>query len=137
MAAGQPAILFDYSSSDPDSTTESSSSEDGEYPHSPERILAEHIDIKNKTWFLVKWKDCPVIRSSWERPSLFLRIKRVAIINEWLLEKQRQSQGLSTPFDLTTFDSLVLKAEALERGRRRLRRLKNRIEKNIEICNSL
>ena len=51
-----------------DSDTESIFSiitDDGE-DHLPERILAEYTRIGSLTWYLVKWKNCPLLRSSWE-----------------------------------------------------------------------
>ena len=40
-------------------------SDDGE-DHLPEKILAEYTRNGSLTWYLVKWKDCPLLRSSWE-----------------------------------------------------------------------
>jgi hypothetical protein len=99
--------------------------------HPPERILAQ---LKGKTgpnWYLVKWKDCPVIRSSWESADLFESCPW--ILDAWLIERQRQAEGLTQPLDLVAFDKAVFDAEVAHTRRRILRRLRRRFNRVLSI----
>jgi len=63
MATANDDVVFSG-----DSDTESIISlitDDGE-DHLPERIVAEYTRIGSLTWYLVKWENCPLLRSSWE-----------------------------------------------------------------------
>jgi len=57
-----------YHDSDTDSI-DSIDTDDGEY-HLPEKIIAEVTRTTTyssaQTWYLIKWEDCSLLRSSWE-----------------------------------------------------------------------
>ena len=99
--------------------------------HPPEKILAaqSHGD---HTWYLVKWRNCPVLRSSWEGIGLLSSF--TFLIKEWEIEKIRQRNGESKPLDIEEFNKAVLEVELLERQRRNLRRLKRAVRRAISIA---
>jgi hypothetical protein len=134
MAATPPA--FEYYDSDDDlSDAESLASlqtDDG-VDHPPHKILAE-ISHRNRTWYLVQWKDCPVIRSSWEGPELF--DTRKEILEEWGKEKERQKKGESQPLDIAAFNRRLAEVELAENQRRTLRRLKKRVNRVLSIVSA-
>ena len=100
--------------------------DDGE-DHPPEKIIAE-ITVKNgNKWYLVKWKDCPVLRSSWEGGELFDDCPKVW--DAWLVEKQQQAEGKSKPLDVAAFNKAVLNLEVAESQRRTLRRLRRKVKR--------
>jgi hypothetical protein len=100
--------------------------DDGE-DHPPEKIIAE-IEAKNgNIWYLVKWKDCPVLRSSWEGRELFNDCPE--IWDAWLIEKQKQADGKSKPIDIAAFNKAVLDLEVAESQRRTLRRLRRKAKR--------
>lgn len=109
----------------------SNETDDGQ-EHAPEKILAElKSDRGACNWYLVKWQDCPVIRSSWE---LYIPSDRhTQILAEWKVEKQKQESGESTPLDLLSFTRSVIRLELAEKQRRTLRRLKRRAERILSI----
>ena len=99
--------------------------------HPLERILAQVKGKNNFIWYLVKWQDCPVIRSSWEGRELFSNCPWV--LDAWFVEQQRQAEGLSKPLDLRAFNKAVFDAEAAAQRRRVLRRLKRRFNRILSI----
>ena len=99
--------------------------------HPPERILAQVKAKNNFIWYLVKWQDCPVIRSSWEGRDLFSNCPWV--LDSWCVEQQRQAEGLSKAIDLRSFNRAVFDAEAASQRRRVLRRLKRRFNRVLSI----
>lgn len=126
------AGIFGYSDdSDSVESLASNNTDDGQ-EHAPEKILAElQSTLDGSRWYLVKWKDCPVLRSSWERyipteegPSIFA---------DWEVEKQRQEKGESTPLDINSFVQAVEDIEHAERLRRTLRRFKREVSRTISI----
>ncbi|KAG9245971.1 hypothetical protein BJ878DRAFT_418049, partial [Calycina marina] len=126
-----------------DSDTESTVSlatDDGE-DHLPESIAAEvtrHGTTYTQTWYLVKWKDCPLIRSSWESISTIQRYPEVAsqILQTWQEEKTLQASGKSKPLDIEAFLQAVDDFEAAERERHKLQRFKSKIQRVLSIVNS-
>ena len=99
--------------------------------HPPEKILAQWVSKNGFVWFLVKWQDCPVLRSSWEGSAIFE--SHPTLLKEWLLEKQKQTEGESKPLDIVAFNKAVLDVEVAERQRRTLRRLKRKIDRVLSI----
>jgi hypothetical protein len=111
----------------------SNETDDGVF-HLPERILAELHSKNGFVWYLVKWRDCPVIRSSWEGDISWE--KYPGIFDDWEVEKRRQERGESKPLDITAFNNAVLRVEVAERQRRILRRLKRRVNRVISIVSA-
>jgi hypothetical protein len=108
----------------------SNETDDGE-EHPPEKIIAELLGKNGFIWYLVKWQDCPVIRSSWEGHLNFENSPK--ILEDWAAEKKKQERGESKPLDITAFNKAVLDVEVAERQRRILRRLKRRVNRFISI----
>ncbi|KAG9228782.1 hypothetical protein BJ875DRAFT_525467 [Amylocarpus encephaloides] len=104
---------------------------DDNQDHSAERVLAQ-VKGRTGTWYLVKWKDCPVIRSSWEGEDIFENYPWV--LDAWYIEQQRQAEGLSKPLDLVAFDEAVFDADVAQSRRRALRRLKRRLNRVLSIA---
>ncbi|KAF4632637.1 hypothetical protein G7Y89_g5483 [Cudoniella acicularis] len=109
-----------------DESLASLETDDGQ-DHPPERILAQVKGKNGFIWYLVKWQDCPVIRSSWEGKDLFANYPW--ILDTWYIEVQKQAEGLSKPLDLASFDKAVFDAEIAHTRRRVLRRLKRRFSR--------
>lgn len=134
MATTNPPVQVYILDSDSDSDFNDADSiasietDDG-VDHPPEKILAQFVSKDGLVWFLVKWQDCPLLRSSWEGSSIFE--SRPKLLEEWLVEKQKQEEGKSKPLDLIAFDNAVLNVEVAERQRRTLRRLKRRVNRVI------
>jgi hypothetical protein len=136
MAATDPPdqVYYLYNDSDSDSDDADSlasiETEDGA-DHPPEKILAQ-LDSKNGfVWYLVKWQDCPLLRSSWEVSAIFE--SRPKLLDDWLVEKRKQEEGKSKPLDIAAFNKAVLDVEVAERQRRILRRLKRRVNRVLSI----
>ena len=131
-AQGYVQYLEDHSDLDLDDEESIASLEtDDGQEHPPEKILAELVSKNGFTWYLVKWKDCPALRSSWE--GLDLCQNHPWMLDNWLIEKQKQAEGKSKPFDTAAFNKAVLDVEVAERQRRILRRLKRRVNRVISI----
>jgi hypothetical protein len=117
---------YDEDLEDDNESLASLETDDGE-DHPPEKIIAE-IEAKNgNLWYLVKWKDCPVLRSSWEGRELFNDCPKVW--DAWLIEKQKQAEGKSKPLDVAAFNKAVLDLEVAESQRRTLRRLRQKVKR--------
>ncbi len=99
--------------------------------HPPEKILAEITSKNGFVWYLVKWQDCPILRSSWESVALD---SFPWILEEWEREKQRQREGKSKPLDIADFNKRVLDVEVAERQRRIVRRLKRKVKRLLDIA---
>lgn len=121
--------LLDSESDDTDSTTSFEISEILEIP--PEKILTEQADRKGQTWCLVKWENCSILRSSWERTDAFSESSR--LVEAWRLEKERQKAGESQPFDVEAFYTAVKRLQEAKRERIRLGRLKRKIQRVLSI----
>ncbi|KUJ11127.1 uncharacterized protein LY89DRAFT_758900 [Mollisia scopiformis] len=124
---------IDDSEDDLEDDTESLASletDDGQ-DHPPEKVLAQTTSKNGFTWFLVKWRDCPVLRSSWEGESLFIRCPE--IYESWKVERKRQAEGKSQPLEIEAFNKAVKKLETAERQRRLLRRLKRKVNRVLSI----
>jgi len=104
--------------------------DDGE-EHLPEKIIAEWQGRHGFIWYLVKWQDCPILRSSWESDTSFDNFSK--LLEDWEVEKKKQDRGESKPLDIAAFNKAVLEIEAAERQRRILRRLKRKIKRVISI----
>jgi hypothetical protein len=126
--------LEDNSDADLEDGNESLASletDDGE-DHPPEKILAEVETKHGRTiWYLVKWTDCPILRSSWEGKELFKDCPWVW--DAWLIEKQKQAEGKSKPLDIAAFNKAVLDLEVAESQRRTLRRLRRKVNRVLSI----
>ena len=116
---------LEYEETDAESLA-SLETDDGEH-HPPEKIVAQWT-----VWFLVKWQDCPLLRSSWERTD-FIASDFPSLLDAWEIEKQRQKEGKSKPLDLDGFNRAVLELEKAERQRRSLRRLKRITQRVLSI----
>lgn len=133
MATTTPPIDSNYSDESDFDDRESLASietDDGE-DHPPEKILAEITTKTGQTWYLVQWKDCPLIRSSWEGRETFDYCKWM--LEDWAEIKEKQEKGESTPLDIAAFNKKVLEVELAERQRRVLRRLRRRVNRVLSI----
>ena len=110
--------------SDDSESLASLETDDGQ-DHPPETILAERLHQRGFVWYLVKWKDCSVLRSSWERVHSFADCKWLLL--EWEVRKEQEESGVKPKFDLDKFRKGIRDLERKERSRRLLRRLKRRI----------
>jgi hypothetical protein len=129
MNTDNSATQLDYLEDNEDDDAESLASlesDDGIYP--PEKVVAEYTAKNGYVWFLVKWQDCPLIRSSWECTAIF--DDSPWILRDWQIEKQKQAEGKSEPLDIAAFNRAVADVELAERQRRTLRRLKRHV-KNV------
>ncbi|KAI9746096.1 MAG: hypothetical protein M1818_000777 [Claussenomyces sp. TS43310] len=112
--------IYDYfEDDDDDSSSDASLESDVEHPI--ERILAEFTGRNSHVWYLVKWQNCPLVRSSWECAVIFNDVPW--IFKEWELERQRQAEGKSKPLDIPAFNKTVLEVELAERYKRRFRHM--------------
>ncbi|PBP26242.1 Nucleotide exchange factor SIL1 [Diplocarpon rosae] len=125
MASTNPSpALVEYLEEQSDGDNESLASletDDGQ-DHPPEKILAQFTSRAGPIgliWYLVKWQDCPILRSSWEARESFNDCPW--ILDSWQIELQNQAEGKSTPFDINAFNQAVLDVEVAERRRRTLR----------------
>lgn len=127
---------FDSSFEDEECDAESLASElngtddffnDGGLHPVPERILAENHS-RGRTWYLVKWVNCPVVRSSWEIRYLGFDCDYRILLKAWGVEKILQAQGKKTPFDVDAFNKANDEIDNLEKGRRNLRRWKRQLK---------
>jgi hypothetical protein len=129
----QPQLQF-FDDSDSDTASlESLDTDDGE-DHLPEKILAQLETPRHL--YLLKWKDCPVVRSSWEDcNTIQILVDRVAptLVDDWELEKERQRRGISKPLDLVAFTAAVSAIEKAERQRRVLRRLHSKVNRVLSV----
>lgn len=124
-----PEIDNDTISDDAESIA-SNETDDGQF-HFPEKILSENTGKDGTVWYLVKWKDCSILRSSWEgyiSPELYPQI-----FADWEAEKQKQLRGESKPVDLAALDRAAEATEEAERRRRTLRRLKRHVRRILSI----
>lgn len=120
----------DHSDFDDRESLASIETDDGQ-DHAPEKILAEITSRNGFTWYLVQWKDCPVIRSSWEGRETFDNSQW--LLEDWVKEKEKQKKGESTPLDVAAFNKKVLEVELAERQRRVLRRLRRSVNRVLSI----
>lgn len=116
--------------SDDDESLASLETDDGQ-DHPPEKVLAQITGKNGFHWYLVKWQDCPVIRSSWEGEGLFRN--HPGVLEAWEVERKRQVEGLSKPLDLAAFDQAVVDAELAHSQRRVLRRLRRKFNRVLSI----
>ncbi|EPE36582.1 Chromo [Glarea lozoyensis ATCC 20868] len=116
--------------SDDEESLASLETDDGQ-DHAPKRILTQIKDKNHFIWYLVKWEDCPVIRSSWESADLFESCPQ--ILETWSKEYELQQEGKSTPFDLVAFDKAVHEAEVARSDRRVLRRFRRNLQRVLSI----
>lgn len=104
---------------------------DLEEDSTPEKILTEIVGLNNRIWYLVKWKDCPLLRSSWEGETCFENCPWV--FDQWLIEKQSQKEGKTRPFDVKGFNQACKELELAERERRNLRRFRRKVKQILSI----
>jgi hypothetical protein len=99
--------------------------------HSAERILAQLEGKNGLIWYLVKWHDCPVIRSSWEGADQFNSVPW--LLEAWFKEHELQEAGKSPRLDLIAFDKAVEEEEVARSERRVLRRLRRKLKRVLSI----
>ncbi|CZT45633.1 uncharacterized protein RSE6_05958 [Rhynchosporium secalis] len=99
--------------------------------HPPEKVLAQHISKTGFAFYLIKWQDCPLLRSSWEGKEFFNECPW--IWKGWQIELQRQAEGKSQELDILAFNRAVLEIELAERQRRAIRRLKRKVNRVLSI----
>ena len=116
-----------------DDSIASNETDDGQ-DHPPEKILAQSASKNGFIWYLVKWQDCPVLRSSWEGGELFTSCPW--ILDDWLVGRRKQTEGKTKPLDIAAFNKAVLDVEVAERQRRTLRRLKRKISRVLSIVDT-
>jgi hypothetical protein len=104
--------------------------DDGE-EHLPEKIIAEVETSPGTFWYLVKWENCPLLRSSWEGPGAIHGY--ASLSKNWEAEKQRQKEGKTKPLDISAFSREVERVEDLERTKRKLRRLKRKFKRVLRL----
>lgn len=121
------ALNLESELEDSDSAESLASLESDSEERPPEKILTEIVGKNNRIWYLVKWKDCPLLRSSWEGEACFENYPW--ILNQWLVIKQAQKEGKIQPFDLQAFDQACKDLELAERQRRILRRFRRKAKR--------
>lgn len=131
----QPVQFWDIDDSDFDSGDDNESlasleTDDGQ-DHPPEKILAQLTSKNGFVWYLVKWQDCPVLRSSWEGKEIVTDCPE--LFETWQIEKKNQAEGKSQPLDIAAFNKAVLELETAERKKRILRRLKRKVTRVLSI----
>lgn len=118
---------------DDDSDSVASNDTDDGQIHLPEKILARQ-DLKHNnqdtSWYLVKWENCPNLRSSWETGDLFKTYPK--LLEDWEVEQQKRATGESK-FDLEAFNKAVANLDALYTQRRQLRRLKKDVSRLLTL----
>jgi hypothetical protein len=107
--------------------------DDGER-HAIERILAEIQGNRGQIYYLVKWENCPLVRSSWETSSTFIQCPHH--LEDWTVEKQKVADGKSQPFNIAALNQAIEEIELAERQRRILRRFKRRVQHILEIVSA-
>jgi len=133
MASSNQYLVDNSPDEIPETDSVASNDTDDGQTHQPEKILAKQ-DIKHNThettWFLVKWENCPVLRSSWESGDLFKTYPK--LLEDWKVEQQRRAEGKSK-FDLDAFNQAVLDLDKAYVRRRQLRRLKKDISRLLTL----
>jgi hypothetical protein len=120
----------DFDSEDDNESLASLETDDGQ-DHPPEKVLAQLTSKNGFVWYLVKWQDCPILRSSWEGEGLFTSCPE--IFEKWQIERKDQAEGKSEPLDIAAFNKAVLELEKAERKKRILRRLKRKVNRVLSI----
>lgn len=96
-----------------------------------EKILAERKE-HGKTRFLIRWKDYPEEKSTWEPRT---NIVDEALVHAWNKRRTLQLDGKETPFDVAAFETKVKKL-ADEKADRRRRRKAKRQHLNLPVRSS-
>ncbi|KAF5876161.1 putative nucleotide exchange factor sil1 protein [Botrytis fragariae] len=125
------ALNLESESEDSNSAESLASLESDTEERPPERILTEIVGKNNHIWYLVKWKDCPLLRSSWEGEACFENYPWV--FDQWLVNKQGQKEGKIQPFDLHAFDQACKDLDLAERQRRILRRFRRKAKRLLSV----
>lgn len=115
------------SESDQDTESLASLETDDGHDHPPEKIIAESTSYSGFIRYLVKWKDCDILRSSWEKVGFFDTHPR--LLEEWTQEKEKIHRGERKPFDINDFNNQVLEVEKREKERRILRRYRRKVQR--------
>ncbi|CCU81232.1 chromo-domain protein [Blumeria hordei DH14] len=116
------------SESDQDTESLASLETDDGRDHPPEKIIAESISYSGSIHYLVKWKDCDILRSSWEKGCFFEIHPR--LLEEWTQEKEKIHRGERKPFDINDFNNQVLEVEKRDKERRILRRNRRKVQRS-------
>jgi hypothetical protein len=119
-------------------STEASEADEGK-DYVVECILAEDKDVEGKMFYLLKWEDYPLLRSTWEPAE---NIKDQSTFDEWESQKERIEKGLAKPFDVVRFreeldeeeEAKVLRQKRRERKRKRLGIAKSSSVSKEEAC---
>lgn len=114
-----------------DEESDASNETDDGFLHAPEKILGEDYWNAEAKYYLVKWKDCAIVRSSWEEYNSLLKYPQ--LLADWKVEKEKQLRGESVPFDFRSFNRLRFELEEAGRRKRTLRRLKRHIQRVLSI----
>lgn len=142
---GPSIILLGMESDDPmdygewDSQSEWSMADSMHDYDNPEKILCEsdqEFPVKGRL-FLVKWKDCSILRSSWEWENvpynqvdqplgLFLQLGH-PIRDEWEKIKEKQARGEEERFDVVKWRANCEEEDSLRSRRRVLRRWRRKL----------
>lgn len=129
-------ILVDLDDGTDSQDSDASNETDDGQQHPTEKIIAEgHTCSGRPPLYLVKWKNCPLLRSSWQSED-YLNLYYPEVLADWRLEKKRQERGLSKPLDLQAFDDALKALDKAQRQRRILRRLKKKFTRVLEIVAS-
>lgn len=123
------AIHFDHFGDfdDDEGDAESIASLESDHIDYPvERVIAEYTADNGHKWFLCKWENSPLVRSSWECSAIFEG--NTKLLSDWKLEKKNQEEGKSKPFDIVEFNRTLDEIEAAERQRRTVRRLRRQVK---------
>lgn len=104
--------------------------------HLPEKILAEEQwnDQPGRIFYLVKWQDCPALRSSWESRETVEKFP--LLFQAWLVLKQEQAEGKAVPLDLAAFNQALDTREKIKRSQRTFRRLKRQVDRVLSFMSN-
>lgn len=138
--------LFDSDYDDGESDTESVADLHEPYladeeSFAAEKILAERRGgggyVTRQIQYLIKWKNFPVIRSTWESREAVLDYHNYSALSRAYSEaKIQQEKGQIPFFDVDAFTRAVKELEDLEKGRRNIRRWKRQLQGVLQAIES-
>lgn len=98
-----------------------------------ECVLAERLS-KGETEYLVKWKDYPHHRNTWEKEENFFQAE--ATLKDWCEQKMRISRGHAEAFDVSRWERKCLNVFVATQ-RRKARRREKKIKLGIPVPSPL
>lgn len=99
--------------------------------HLPEKILTEYIHDNGNIWYLIKWDDCEILRSSWEGRDI---VEKYPYLSEaYRIVKDKEKSGQVQPFNISAFNNALFWLEESERQKRVMRRLKHKIQRVLAV----